>query len=166
MKKLSLIILALVMTLSLAACAAAKPTMVDVTTDQGISFKLPSDMVKQASGAYANPQTGDSVSFGLADVAETPLSGWKAENVLATYAASYTDVVVKSFENGKQINGKEALVAKVTLKSQAGTAITSTLVMVTTGTENYIVTFNYASNNTDGSLVKNLQSCIDSIKIK
>lgn len=41
-------------------------------------------------------------------VGEGPLSSYKAENVQATYAGKYDDVVVKSFENGKQINDKEA----------------------------------------------------------
>jgi len=54
----------------------------------------------------------------------------------------------------------------MTLKTPKGNALTSVLVMVTDGTKNYIVSFNYGSDNADGSLAKNLDACIDSITIK
>jgi len=106
------------------------------------------------------------MKFGISEVGETPLSGWKEENVLATYQSKYKDVVIKSFENGKKINGKESLVSKLTLTSPKGNGLTIVLVMLTDGNKNYIVNLTYGSDNTDGSLAKNLQSCIDSITIK
>lgn len=139
--------------------------LVDVTTEQGISLKLPSDMELQESLAYANMETGDVVSFGVSEVGETQISGWTEENVLATYQSKYEDVVVESFENGKMINEKESLVSKLTMTTPNGNAFTMVLVMVTDGQNNYIVSFGYGSDNTDGSLAKNLQACIDSITI-
>jgi hypothetical protein len=178
MKKLFLLTLALVMTLSLAACGggtdessnpAKSVTMVDVTTEQGISIKLPSDMplqTIQGNVTYANTETGDVASFGVVEVGDAPLSVWKEENVLATYQSKYKDVEIKSFENGKQINVKESLVSKLTLTTPKGNAMTMALVMVTDGQKNYIVNLGYGSDKTDGSLAKNLQTCIDSITIK
>lgn len=51
------------MILSLATCGGDSPneavTLVDVTTELGISLKLPSDMTKQSEVIYANMETGD-----------------------------------------------------------------------------------------------------------
>jgi uncharacterized lipoprotein YehR (DUF1307 family) len=178
MKKLFLLTVALVMTLSLAACGGetnttsetSKPlettNMVDITTDKGISMKLPSDLTLQENLSYINAKTGDSAVFMVSDIGTTPLSGWKEENILATYQAKYKDVVVKSFENGKQINGKESLVSKVTLTTPEGNAITIVLVLLTDGKKNYMVNLTYGTDIPNGSLVKNVQACIDSITIK
>lgn len=167
-----IIALLCIMAVSLAGCGAEASTsspsvsLVDVTTDQGISMKLPSDMTKQDNGAFANMNNGDNVIFGVTDPAGKPLSDWKEENVLATYKMKYEDVVIKNFENGKQINGKKALQSTLTLQTPKGNALTSALVIITDGTNNYIVTLSYGSDKTDGALAKNLQACIDSITIK
>ena len=169
MKKIFLLALALIMALSLAACSGETTdsvSLVDVTTEVGISMKLPSDMTIQENLAYVNIKTGESAVFGVAEVGETPLSGWKEENVLATYQDKYKDVVVTRFENGKQINGKESLVSVVTLTTPQGNHVTITLVIVTDGNKNYIINLTHGSDDKDGSLVKNLQTCIDSITIK
>jgi len=166
------IALLFVMTVSLVGCGAEASTtgpsvsLVDVTTDQGISMKIPSAMTKQDNGAYVNRETGDTVAVGVGDTAGKQLSEWKEENVLATYQNKYEDVVIKSFENGKQINGKNALQSKLTLKTPKGNALTMTLVIVTDGTKNYIINFSHGSDKTDGALAQNLQACIDSITIK
>jgi len=163
------------MALSLAACGGEtdKPseavTMLDVTTEQGISLKLPSDMIKQEGKVdvayYVNTATGDGATFGVAEATQ-PITEWKEEDVLAIYQSKYEDVVVKSFETDQQINGKEALVSKLTLTTPEGNAITMVLVIVADGTKNYIVSFLHGSDKTYGSLAKNLQACIDSIVIK
>src|SRR5664279_5157236 len=124
MKKISVLALALVMILSLTACGGAAVTMVDVTTDQGISLKLPSDLKLQDNLSYLNTETGDNVMTGSAPVGETPLSGWTEANVAATYASKYEDVVVTSFDNTKMINDQESLVSGFTLKTPAGNALT------------------------------------------
>jgi predicted small lipoprotein YifL len=176
MKKLFLLTLVLVMTLSLAGCGGDTPvetskpaesvTLVDVTTQQGISLKVPSDMKLQENLTYLNTKTGDVLSFGVSEIGQTPLSAWKSENVLATYQSKYKDVVIKSFDNGKKINGKDSLVSKLTLTTPNGNPLTMVLVMVSDGKNNYIVSLGYGSNNTTGSLGKNEQSVIDSITIK
>lgn len=171
MKKLFLLALALFMTLGLAACGGETNTptesvsLVDVTTESGVSLKLPSDMTLQENKSYISTKTGDSAGFGVTED-ENPLSKWKEENVLATYQSKYKDVVVKSFENGKQINGKESLVATVTLTTPKGSPFTMTLVMVADGNKKYIISFGYGSDNKDSLLAKNLQTCINSITIK
>lgn len=165
------IALLLVMTVSLAGCggdesATADPvSLVDVTTEQGISLKLPSDLVKQDNGSYANMETGDSAGFGVTEIAGAPLSSVTEEDVVALYQTKYDDAVVTSFENGIQINGKEALVSQLNLTTPGGNEIILTLVMVTDDTSNYIATFIYGKDETDGALYKNLQACIDSITI-
>lgn len=165
------IALLFVMTVSLAGCggdesATADPvSLVDVTTEQGISLKLPSDLAKQDNGAYANLETGDSATFRVTGIAGDPLSSATEEDLLALYQSKYDDVVVTSFENGIQINGKEALVSQLNLTTPEGNEVTLTLVMVTDDTNNYLVNFVYGKDKTDGALYKNLQACIDSITI-
>lgn len=169
MKKILLLILALVMILILAACGgetSESVTLIDITTEQGISLKLPNDLVKQDSGAYANMETGDSAAFGVIEIAGDPLSDATEEDILATYQSKYDDVVVTSFENGIQINGKEALVSQLNLTTPKGNAVTIILVMVTDDTNNYIVTFTHGKDKTEGALFQNLQACIDSITIQ
>jgi len=171
--KLTMIIalLLLVMIVGLASCGgdttttAEAESLVDVTTEQGISLKLPSDLAKQDNGAYANMETGDSAAFGVTEIAGAPLSSATEKDVLALYQSKYDEVVVTSFENGKKINGKEAVVSQLNLTTPKGNAVTMTLVMVTDGKKNYIVTFTYGKDKTDGALYKNLQACIDSITI-
>ena len=176
MKKLFLITLTLVMILGFAACggetaapSTAAPSAVDplveVTTEQGISLKLPNDMTKQSAAAYVNTKTGDSATFGVAEVTK-PITEWKEENVLATYKSKYPDAQVLSFGNGIEINGKEALVSMVTWKTPKGNEIISTLVMVTDGKTNYIISLNYGDKSLEGLLAKNLEACIESIKVK
>jgi hypothetical protein len=146
--------------------ATADPvSLVDVTTEQGISLKLPSDMTKQDNGGYVNMETGDSAGFGVTEIGGDPLSSATEEKVLVMYQSKYDDVVVTSFENGIKINGKEAVVSQQNLTTPGGNAITLTLVMVTDDTNNYIVNFIYGKDKTDGALYKNLQACIDSITI-
>jgi len=57
-------------------------------------------------------------------------------------------------------------VSKVTLTTPKGSALTIVLVMVTDGKKNYVVNLAYGSDNTEGSLAKNIQASIDSITIK
>jgi len=171
MKKVLSLTLAMVMLFALVACggAVSEPvSLVDVTTDQGITLKLPSDLTLQTiqnKPTYANSDTGDNAAFGAAEVGETPLSSYTEENVLATYQASYPDTAVQSFENGVDINGSEALMTTLTLTSPKGSPLTLVLVMLTDGTTNYIVSFTYGTDNKDSSLANNLQACIDSITI-
>lgn len=75
-KKLFLLALALIMTFSLAACGGETESvsLVDVTSELGISMKLPSDMKVQENLYYVNRKTGDSAVFGVAEVEATSLS--------------------------------------------------------------------------------------------
>lgn len=139
------------------------PSLTEITTKEGISLKLPSDMKALENGAYANNE--DVASFGVSDVDEVPITDYKEADVLAIYK-SYKDPVIKSFENNKTINGKKGLVAKIAVTTPDGHPVILTLVMVTDGKKNYIVNFIYGADNTDGILAKNLQACIDSVNIK
>ncbi|MFA6348091.1 MAG: hypothetical protein WCX30_01530 [Candidatus Paceibacterota bacterium] len=141
-------------------------SLIDITTTQGISLKIPKEMTLLENGAYANMETGDAVSFGVTEVGGIPLSDWKEADVLATYQSKYKDVVVKSFENGKKIDGKEALVSKVAVTTPDSHPVILVLIMITDGSKNYVINFVHGASDTDGVLVKNLQQCIDSIKIK
>ncbi len=175
MKKLFLLTLALVMTLALSACSGGTNTssqsdsntvtMVEVTTEQGISLKLPSDMTIQDNLAYANTETADVATFGVIDAGASPLSEYTQEEFLAAELSHYKDIAIKSFENNIQINGKAALVCKYTFTTEGGAALAGALIMVADGSNEYVVSFLHESKNTDGSLAKNLQTCIDSIVI-
>jgi len=172
MKKLCLLVLAAVMSLSLVACggdtkpAAETVSLVDITTEQGISMQIPSDMTLQEDTlAYMNEETGDNLAFGVAEVGAITVSEWTEADVLVTYQSKYPDATVESFENGVDINGMEALVASINLTTPGGSAVTVVLVMLTDGTSDYVVNFTYGRDNADSSLANNLQACIESITI-
>lgn len=168
MKKLCLLALGAVMSLSLVACGGAgEPvSLVDITSDQGISMKIPSDMTFQEDTlAYMNAETGDNVGFGSSAVEDPVMSEWKEADILAMYQSKYPDATVERFENGLDINGREALIYELDLTTPGGNAITMVIVFVTDGTTNYLVNFVHGRDNADSSLVSNLQTCIDSITI-
>ena len=165
MKKLLLLTLAIVMSLSLAACGSASATLVDVTTEQGLGLKLPSDMTLQNSQTYANTKTSDVVTFGLLEAVSSNYTDWTEEDFTASELSDYADLVMVSYDNDKQIDGKAALIATYTFTSEGGNALTDKIVMFTDGVTEYVVSFLYLTDNTDGSLAKNIQACIDSITV-
>jgi len=169
MRKIVVLILTLALVFSLAACGGSdEVTLVETTTEQGITLVLPSDMPLQTvNGAttYINTETGDNATFVVSEVGDTPISDWTEDTVIATFQPSYPDVAIASFENGVSINGQEALVASLTLTSPKGLPLGITFVVVTDGTYNYVANFTYGADSTDSSLAANLQACIDSIQI-
>lgn len=166
MKKLFLIALTLVMTLNLAACGAEPVTLVDVTTEQGISLKLPSDITHQENSGYTNTKKSDVVTFGVIEAGETPLSEITEEEFFESELSNYQDVAITSFENNKPINGIGSLICKFTFTTSKGIAVANALVMIPDGDKEYVVNFIHTTDNTEGSLAKNLQACIDSITVK
>ena len=178
MKKLFLLTIVFIMTLSLAACGgktnnpnqSIKPSesasMVDVTTEQGISLKLPIDMVSQENKTFANTTTAEIASFGIAEAdPAAPLSKWTQDEFIASELSDRKELVIISYDNNKQINGKAALVCKFSFTSDKGNAITAALIMIDDGTKEYIISLLYSTDNAEGSLAKNLNSCIDSITV-
>lgn len=175
MKKLSLAIIVIVMTFVLVACGGEETSppidtvsLVEVTTEQGISLKLPSDMTLetiQGREFYMNTDTGDSVLYEIVDYNETSFTEWTEEEVLATYQSQYPDAVVQSYESGIEINENEALIAMIDVTTPEGNTITIAIVFINDGDVNYLINFTYGRENIEGSLAKNIQTCIDSIKI-
>ncbi len=175
MKKLSLAIIVIVMTFALVACGGEETSppidnvsLVEVTTEQGISLKLPSDMTLetiQGRELYMNTETGDNVLFDIVGYDETSFAEWTEEEVLATYQSQYPDAVVQSYESGIEINENEALIAKVDVTTPEGNTITIAIVFINDGNANYLVNFTYGRGNIEGSLAKNIQTCIESIRI-
>jgi len=171
MKKILSIILAAIMLFALVGCGGGSSeatSLVEVTTEEGITLLLPSDLTLQTiqeRPTYINTETGDNAVFGISEVGSTPLSAWAEENILATFQSQYADAAVQSFETGIQINGKDAFVSSITFTTPGGNAVIVTLVMITDGTNNYIVSFTTGSDTSDSTLAANLQACIDSITI-
>lgn len=149
-----------------ASTSGTSSNLVNVTSAEGISLKIPSEWVLQNNGVYIDKQTGENVAFDVVDAAGNQISSYTEETVLNTYQGTYKNVVVRSFKNGLQLNGKEALQTQITLTTPEGDDFTLTLVIVTDGTKNYLINFTNESSNTDGTLAQNLQACIDSITIK
>lgn len=149
-----------------ASTSVTSTSLIDVTSVEGISLKIPSKWVMQDNGVYIDKQTGENVAFGVAEAAGNQISSYTEETILNTYKGTYENVVVKSFKNGLQLNGKEALQTQITLTTPEGDDFTLTLVIVTDGTKNYLINFTNESSNIDGSLAKNLQACIESITIQ
>jgi len=167
MKKALLLILAAVIIFALAACgeeaSGEKTDLVDVTTEIGVSLKLPSSMIQQGN-VFVNEDTGDSVTFAVVESSQ-PIGEMTEEYILALYSSRYEDVVVESFDNQRDINGKEALVSKVSLTTPNGNRIIITLVIVTDGQNDYVLSFVHGKDDTEGALVKNLDASIRSITI-
>lgn len=174
--------LLLAMTISLAGCGgdtspssqpASTPStavsLVDITTDQGISLKLPSDMTlldNVATPTYANSDKTEICNYSVSAADGSPISSMTEESILTGYQSKYKNVAMKSFKNDAKLDGKDAAIFQVTMTTSAGADITMTQVVVTDNTNDYVVNFMYPTASTDGALAQNLQACIDSITIK
>lgn len=189
MKKLILTALATAMVFTLSACGgstqAATPaptptpapaataagsddagvTLVEVSSDQGITMLLPSDLTLQDSGAYLNEETGDGVVFSTVSAQDSPLSDWTEDTVAKTYQNHYPDAAVTSFKSGVEIGGMDAIASTVDMTTPAGDRVTIVLVIMSDGTTDYIVTLSYGCDNADSSVLNNLQASIESITI-
>lgn len=179
MKKLLLLILALAMTTSLSACGGETSTtsqseadveavtLVDVTTVDNIKVKLPSEMIFLENIGYGNAQTADVAIFMVLDAgpATVPYTDWTQADFEASQLSAFNNVVITSFENDFKIGGNPALVCHYTYTTAGGSATTSTIVLITNSTVEAAATFQYLTDNSEGSLAKNLQACIDSIVI-
>ena len=170
-KKIGIIaLLLLVISVAFLGCgdpAEDKVTLVDIITEQGISLKLPNDLVINEGNydSYVNKETGENVTFGSSEVDSYPIALWNEEDVLSLYQSRYENVILKSFENGKKINGKEALVAVLDIVTPNNQNITLTLVLVTDGAYDYIISYIHGRDNTEGTLAKNIEASIESIRI-
>ncbi|MDP4164887.1 MAG: hypothetical protein Q8898_17475 [Bacillota bacterium] len=165
MKKLLSVILAVVMTLAFAGCGSAPVTLASVTTAQGVTISLPSDMVKKSDVLYGSDK-GDALSTQTTPSdPSTPLSAWDAEAVKTLYGQTYTEVTVTSFEKDKTINGNTGFYAFFTAKTKDGQDRGGAIVMLTNGTNDYIFNLLYRGDNAKGSLATNIQACIDSIQL-
>ena len=87
------------------------------------------------------------------------------ENVLALYQTNYSDTSLISFSNDTQINGKDALISKITTTTADGNNVTIAFVMVITDSTTYISNFTYGTNDNNSSLANNIDTCIESITI-
>ena len=173
MKKLCLLIAILIISFTFIACDEEDTNnsnnsgkLIDVTTDQGISLKLPSNMPFQTvdgNQLYVNSETGDSAVIKIVENMDSSFLEWTKEDALATYQTSYPDAVIQSFENNIKINGNDALVAKIDLTTPAGSPITLVLVFVSDGSSNYILNFTYGRDKLESILAQNIQKCIESI---
>jgi len=188
MKKLFLIMLALVVTLSFAGCGeettapvgssgldnsgeTSKPSetvaLVDVTTEQNVKIKLPSSLIKQEDGiSYADANTSDVAMF-IADRADEsyPLSEMSQEDFIDFSVGERENLVIDSYDNNTSINGNSALVCKFSFTSPEGNEISAAVVIVLYKGAEYTHSFMYIKSNTDSALAKSLQDCIDSITI-
>ncbi|HQM39680.1 MAG TPA: hypothetical protein PLT91_05520 [Clostridia bacterium] len=87
------------------------------------------------------------------------------ENVLALYQTNYSDTSLVSFSNDTQINGKDALISKITTTTLEGNNVTIVFVMVIADSTTYISNFTYGTNDKNSSLANNIDACIESITI-
>jgi len=178
--QITMLVLLCVITFSLIGCGggentASEPTnasstsasLVEVTSAEGISLKIPSEWVLQDNGVYIDKNTGENVAFSVVDATGNQISNYTEETISNSYQGTYEKVAVKSFENGLRINGKEALKTQVNLTSD-NKDYTLILVIVTDDTKNYLINFTCESGNTEGLMANtnNLQTCIDSITIE
>jgi len=170
MKKVLIILMVVVMAFTVSACGTGNTAveLVDVTTEQGISIKLPSDITLQTKNGvsyYTNLETGDNVVFTVMETYEGMINEFSEENVLALYQTNYPDASVASFSNDTQINGRDALISKITTTTPEGSKVTIAFIMVITDSTAYISNFTYGTNDKNSSLANNIDTCIESITI-
>lgn len=168
MKKLLVLILALAMIASLAACGAKEVTLVDVSTEQGVSLKLPSDMPVSENNKdlFINTDSGDNAVIKITEAGEGALSEVTQEDFEAASLGTVKEYVIKSYDNKKKINGNDAIVCELTQKTEKGESLVQIITIVNGGSNNAVVALTYPSDNTEGSLAKNQQAIIDSISVK
>jgi len=194
MKKFILIMLALLLTFSVAACGgkdktpaesgnssvpaseAASPVetaseatpvnLVEVTTELNVTLLLPDSMEKQNEYMYADIAKGES-AFIIADMADPsmPLSDWDKDEFTGFILADYDDLVVASYDNDLTLNGNKALVCKFSFTSDEGNSVAGAIVYVTYKNAEYRITLMYPGDDANGALAKNIQTIIDSISI-
>lgn len=167
MKRVFLLSLTLVMILSLAACGEDAATLAEITVDQGLTMQIPSDLTlqdQQTATVYLNEQTSDNIVISAIPSDQT-LDMWSQDSITASYEGKNTEVTVVSYESGLQINGVSAVKCSLTMKTASGTAVAVTVVVLSDGITDHIVTFTTKTENTDSSITKNLQTCIDSITV-
>jgi hypothetical protein len=185
MKKLLLLTLVFVMTISLVACGGTESgtsdtsqpdtsstaeqsvTLVDVTTENNLTLKLPDTMTKQSDIFYADTTAGDSASFTV-DMADEsyPLSDMTQQDFIDFQFSGYDDLVIISYDNDLTINGNAALVCKFSFTSSEGNGIEGAVVFVTYKGAEYSVSLLYSRDDEDSALARNLQTCIDSISVE
>lgn len=171
MKKLLVAVLVLAMMFALVGCgtgAAEEISLVEVTTEEGISMLMPSDLTLEAiegTSAYINAETGESIVIAKTETFGSVLSEMTEEDILLMYQAKHDDVVVESFENGIQISGKDALVTSVTFTSEGGNPLMVTLVLVMDDEYDYVINFTADPDPAAGTLASNIDACLDSITI-
>jgi hypothetical protein len=141
-------------------------SLVDVTTDNGISLKLPSDMTVQSEGQYASADSTEVFTYDVTPAPKNPLADLTEEALFASYSREYKNAVTKNYQTGLQLNGKEAVLYQLTLTSSNDVDVNMSQVIVTDGTNNYIIALAYPSDQTDNALAQNLQTILESITIK
>lgn len=141
--------------------------LVDVETAMNISLKLPEGMTEKDMNFYANEDTAESVTFTV-DMADSsyPLTAFSKEEFSSYMFSGYNNLNITSFDNDVKLNGNQALVCKFSFTSDLGNDITGATVYVTYSGAEYSATFLYPSDDNEGVLANNIQTCIDSITIK
>lgn len=151
-----------------APAASSDVTLVDFSTDTGVNIKVPSDLTKSVVNdqtALVNKATGEAVQFSISAVADNPPLSSRTKEAFQEMLKAKKNVVILSFENGKQIDGKEALVTSFTYTSDKDSStIADTLVYISDETYLFSINFSY-NNDKPGALAQNIQACVDSITI-
>ena len=140
-------------------------TMVQIDSDLGVSFLLPSDLELQDNLNYTNLETGENVGVVVSPVNGKSMTENSEEDILAVYQTKYEDVAVEDYQSNLDINGNLGLVVALSLTSPGGNPLILTLVVVTDGTNDYLVNYVYGADNLDGSLASNIDESITSITL-
>ena len=139
-------------------------------TEQNISIKLPSSMTQQEGPyggfAYADTNTGDTASFRVDRADESfPVVSMTKQEFADFFLGDLDDLVIISYENNKTLNGNKAVVCKFSFTTHAGNEVTAVFINVLYKNGDYLISLSYSSDNEDGALAKNIQTCIESIRV-
>lgn len=154
MKKLLVLIMTLVLTLSLIACGSASDNSTTETkfvtkTFGNITINVPDvfGQVKEENEMYISAAPGASLVVSYPMEVQVKPSEWEensvAEALDTAYGSVYTDLSLESFEKDVNMNGNEAVYYGFSGKSPDGTKMLVQMVTVYNAdlTEQYVVTF-------------------------
>ena len=141
-------------------------TMVQIDSEQGVSLLLPSDLELQENLNYTNLETGENVAIVASPIDGKSMTEYTEEDILTVYQTQYEDAAIEDYQSNLDINGNLGLVVALSLTTPGGNPIVLTLVVVTDGTNDYLVNYVYGSDNLDGSLASNIDESITSIIIQ
>jgi len=178
MKKLSITVLSLLMTLimifSLTGCSEEKVTLTNKTVS-GLSFDVPDDFSEfaenQGTMIATNKESTASIGVSVAgDASGYPAADWTQESYIQSVLANYSDVNIIEFDANATVSGSTAVYAHYIVKDSDGSEREAYNYIIYLPENDGVpmfqsITFAF-SKSVDTSLKENIDAIRNSLKIQ